>query len=75
MLLRERYINNFKVIEDDKQGILRVYLKYAADDVPVITGLAPREHARPPRVRRRRTGSRGDGRPRDASILSTSRGS
>ena len=39
VLLRERYINNFKVIEDDKQGILRVYLKYTPDDVPVITGL------------------------------------
>ncbi len=39
VLLRERYINNFKVIENDKQGTLRVYLKYATDDVPVITGL------------------------------------
>jgi small subunit ribosomal protein S8 len=39
VLLRERYINNFKVIENDQQGTLRVYLKYAADDVPVITGL------------------------------------
>jgi small subunit ribosomal protein S8 len=39
VLLRERYINNYKVIEDDKQGILRVYLKYTPDDVPVITGL------------------------------------
>ena len=39
VLLRERYINNFKVIENDQQGTLRVYLKYATDDVPVITGL------------------------------------
>jgi len=39
VLLRERYINNFKVIEDDKQGVLRVYLKYTPDDVPVISGL------------------------------------
>jgi len=39
VLLRERYINNFKVIEDDKQGILRVYLKYTPDDVSVITSL------------------------------------
>jgi small subunit ribosomal protein S8 len=39
VLLRERYINNYKVIEDDKQGTLRVYLKYTPDDVPVITGL------------------------------------
>ena len=39
VLLRERFINNFKVIEDTKQGVLRVYLKYTADDVPVISGL------------------------------------
>ena len=28
LLLREKYITNFKVIEDSKQGILRIYLKY-----------------------------------------------
>lgn len=39
VLLRERYINNFKTIEDSKQGVLRVYLKYTADDVSVISGL------------------------------------
>jgi small subunit ribosomal protein S8 len=39
LLLRERYINNFKVIEDTKQGVLRLYLKYTADDVNVITGV------------------------------------
>ena len=39
VLLRGRYINNFKVIEDDRQGTLRIYLKYTADDVPVISGL------------------------------------
>ena len=39
VLLRERFINNFKVIEDTKQGVLRVYLKYTGDDVPVISGL------------------------------------
>lgn len=39
VLLRERFINNFKLIEDDRQGMLRVYLKYTADDVNVITGL------------------------------------
>jgi small subunit ribosomal protein S8 len=39
VLLRERYINNFKVIEDTKQGILRVYLKYSGDDVNVISGI------------------------------------
>lgn len=39
VLLRERLINNFKVIEDQKQGVLRVYLKYAGDDTSVITGI------------------------------------
>jgi small subunit ribosomal protein S8 len=39
VLLRERFINNFKVIEDTKQGVLRVYLKYTGEDVPVISGL------------------------------------
>ena len=39
VLLRERLINNFKVIEDSRQGVLRVYLKYAADERNVITGI------------------------------------
>jgi small subunit ribosomal protein S8 len=39
LLLRERFINNFKLIEDGKQGVLRLYLKYNADDVNVISGI------------------------------------
>ena len=39
VLLRERYINNFKTIEDSRQGMLRIYLKYTATDEPVISGL------------------------------------
>ena len=39
VLLRERFINNFKVIDDRRQGVLRIYLKYTADETPVITGL------------------------------------
>ena len=39
VLLRERFINNFKVIEATGQGTLRVYLKYTSDDQCVITGL------------------------------------
>jgi small subunit ribosomal protein S8 len=39
VLLRERFINNFKTIEDSKQGILRIYLKYTNDETPVITGI------------------------------------
>ncbi len=30
------YIRNFKVISDDKQGVLRVYLKYDGNNLPVI---------------------------------------
>jgi small subunit ribosomal protein S8 len=39
VLLRVRYINNYKVIEDGRQGTLRIYLKYTPDDVSVISGL------------------------------------
>jgi small subunit ribosomal protein S8 len=39
VLLRERFINNFKVIEDTKQGVLRIYLKYSGEDMNVISGI------------------------------------
>jgi small subunit ribosomal protein S8 len=39
VLLRERFINNYKVIEDTKQGVLRIYLKYSADETSVVTDL------------------------------------
>jgi len=39
VLLRERFINNFKLIEDQKQGVLRVYLKYTAEQSNVISGI------------------------------------
>jgi len=38
-LLREHYIKSFRRIEDSKQGILRVYLKYEDGTDPVITNL------------------------------------
>ena len=38
ILKDEGYIQNFRNYEDNKQGILRVYLKYH-DDNPVITGI------------------------------------
>jgi len=73
VLLRERFINNFKVIEDTKQGVLRIYLKYAGDDASVITGI--RRMSTPGR----RVYVRKDGLPRvmgglGTSIVSTSRG-
>lgn len=30
ILKKEEYIDNFKLIEDNKQGVLRIYLKYLA---------------------------------------------
>jgi len=38
-LVREQYIQSFRQIEDDKQGVLRLYLKYDNAAKPVITGL------------------------------------
>lgn len=39
ILLDEGYINGFQVIEDGKQGIIRIALKYGPNKSQVITGL------------------------------------
>ncbi|MBI3990650.1 MAG: 30S ribosomal protein S8 [Candidatus Omnitrophica bacterium] len=39
ILKKEGYINNFRSIDDGRQGILRVYLKYKEDKSPVISNL------------------------------------
>ncbi len=39
ILVDEGYIKNFRVIEDNKQGILRITLKYTENKSQVITGL------------------------------------
>ena len=39
ILKDEGFIKNFRVIEDNKQGVLRVYLKYGAGMERVITDL------------------------------------
>lgn len=39
ILLDEGYIASYKVIEDDKQGVIRVTLKYDENKSQVITGL------------------------------------
>ena len=36
---KESFISNFKLMKDNKQGILRVYLKYYKDGVPAILGI------------------------------------
>jgi small subunit ribosomal protein S8 len=39
ILKEEGYIKNFKVIDDSKQGVLNVTLKYTEDNRSVISGL------------------------------------
>ena len=39
VLLREKYINNYKTMDNKRQGLLRIYLKYDAKDRPVLQGL------------------------------------
>ena len=39
VLLRERFINNFKHIEGAGRATLRVYLRYASDETNVISGI------------------------------------
>lgn len=39
LLKEEGFIKNFRVIEDRRQGTLRVYLKYGPSQERVITGL------------------------------------
>ena len=39
ILKREGYVRDYEFIEDNKQGVLRIFLKYGADDERVITGL------------------------------------
>ncbi|MFA5536608.1 MAG: 30S ribosomal protein S8 [Bacillota bacterium] len=39
ILKDEGFIRDFERINDDKQGIIKIYLKYGANKVKVITGL------------------------------------
>ncbi len=39
ILKEEFFIRDYVKIEDNKQGMLRVYLKYSYDDKPVIRGI------------------------------------
>lgn len=49
LLKEEGFIKNYRVIEDRRQGVLRVYLKYGPNQERVITGL--RRVSRPGRRR------------------------
>ena len=39
LLKREGFIANYKLMKDNKQGILRIYLKYLKNGTPSILGL------------------------------------
>jgi small subunit ribosomal protein S8 len=39
VLMKERYISNYKLVEGATRATLRVYLRYSGDDVSVITGI------------------------------------
>ncbi|MDD5136630.1 MAG: 30S ribosomal protein S8 [Candidatus Omnitrophica bacterium] len=39
ILKREGFIDNYKLIKDTKQGILRTYLKYDKDGTPAMLGI------------------------------------
>ncbi len=39
VLKEQGYIKNYKFFRDDKQGILRIYLKYAGERKPTIYGI------------------------------------
>jgi small subunit ribosomal protein S8 len=39
ILAQEKFIRGYQFIQDDKQGIVRVFLKYGPKRQPVLTGL------------------------------------
>ena len=39
VLRQEGYINDYEIIEDDKQGVLRIALKYGPNNELVISGI------------------------------------
>jgi len=39
ILREEGYIKNYKVMKDNKQGVLRIFLKYTDSNLPAIKGI------------------------------------
>ncbi|MFO7886503.1 MAG: 30S ribosomal protein S8 [Desulfobacteraceae bacterium] len=39
VLKEQGFIKNYKFVEDDKQGLIRIYMKYAGEKKPAIYGL------------------------------------
>ena len=40
VLEQEKYIQSFKTIDDDNQGLIRIYLRYSQEQKPIIRTLA-----------------------------------
>jgi small subunit ribosomal protein S8 len=73
ILKKERFIQDFRFLDDKKQGFYKVYLKYQKGKVPAITGIKRCSKA----GRRIYTTSKGMGKVYGGlgvSILSTSKG-
>jgi len=39
ILKREGFVKDYELVEDNKQGVLRIFLKYSANEERVITGI------------------------------------
>ncbi|RKQ32332.1 30S ribosomal protein S8 [Oceanobacillus halophilus] len=39
ILKREGFVKDYEVIEDNKQGVLRIFLKYGPNEEKIITGI------------------------------------
>ncbi|MBN2190347.1 MAG: 30S ribosomal protein S8 [Candidatus Aureabacteria bacterium] len=39
IMKEQGFVKTFKVLDDKKQGVIRVFLKYTSDNKPVIVGL------------------------------------
>jgi small subunit ribosomal protein S8 len=73
IMKEEGFLKNFKLIEDKKQGILRIYLKYGPGNKRMLTNLE--RVSRPGlRVYAKRKGSSRPARGLGIRIFSTSRG-
>ena len=73
IMKEEGFLKNFKLIDDKKQGILRIYLKYGSGNKRILTTL--QRVSRPGlRVYAKRKGSPKSGSGMGIAILSTSLG-
>ena len=74
VLKREGYIEDFKVVEQGRRKMIRVYLKYSSDRRAGHHRDPPREQARPARLPRRDRARAGPPRHRHRRALDAARG-